>query len=136
MEEMQFMFRGASSFNSDISSWNVSSVTDINRMLSGATTSFNQNLCAWGSRLKGTSVSSVFYKTDCPSTSDPDLDLTPPGPFCYACGDFNCSSTDIVSTKQLALHCLKSDLTRCDLNITVTYFAGTILLQVGVNSVG
>jgi surface protein len=45
--KMERMFNGATSFNSDISSWDIGSVTNLNDMFQGAT-SFNQNLCAWG----------------------------------------------------------------------------------------
>ncbi|MDO6435938.1 BspA family leucine-rich repeat surface protein [Cyclobacterium sp. 1_MG-2023] len=43
---MNGMFSGATSFNSDISAWNVSSVTNMNGMFSGAT-SFNGDISAW-----------------------------------------------------------------------------------------
>ena len=44
--DMSFMFDGASSFNGNISSWNVSAVTNMNRMFSG-TSSFNGNISGW-----------------------------------------------------------------------------------------
>ena len=44
---MERMFNVATSFNSDVSSWDIGSVTNLNDMFQGAT-SFNQNLCAWG----------------------------------------------------------------------------------------
>ena len=47
------MFDGATSFNSDLSSWDVSGVTDTTGMFSGAT-SFNSDLSGWD-------VSSVTY---------------------------------------------------------------------------
>ncbi len=43
---MNRMFAGASSFNSDISGWNVSKVTNMQSMFNGAT-SFNQDISNW-----------------------------------------------------------------------------------------
>jgi surface protein len=43
---MESMFDGATTFNIDISAWDVSSVTNMNSMFNGATT-FNQNLSNW-----------------------------------------------------------------------------------------
>ena len=43
---MNFMFRGATSFNGDISSWNVSNVTGMLYML-GFTSSFNSDISNW-----------------------------------------------------------------------------------------
>ena len=51
--DMSNMFKGATSFDGDISSWGVSSVTDTSYMFNGAT-SFNGDLSSWD-------VSSVTY---------------------------------------------------------------------------
>ena len=52
------MFRDATSFNGDISSWDVSQVTDMSSMFNGAT-SFNQNLTGWNTS-KVTDMSLMF----------------------------------------------------------------------------
>ena len=44
--DMSFMFQNATSFNSDISSWDVSNVTNMRSMFNGAT-SFNQDISSW-----------------------------------------------------------------------------------------
>lgn len=44
--DMTALFRGAFSFNQPLNSWNVSSVTDMTRMFQGAT-AFNQNISSW-----------------------------------------------------------------------------------------
>ena len=44
--DMNLMFSAAPSFNQDISLWNVSNVTDMNRMFNAAT-SFDQDISLW-----------------------------------------------------------------------------------------
>ena len=73
---MHGMFEDAISFNRDISKWDVSSVTDMDNMFSGAE-SFSQTLCgdAWVNS-KATkedmfvSSSGSISSTECTSTSD------------------------------------------------------------------
>jgi surface protein len=84
--DMLGMFDSAASFNQDISSWDVSSVIDTERMFLGAS-AFNQNLCDWGHKRTGifTYFEGMFDSTSCPDTNDPDLLASPPGPFCFTC---------------------------------------------------
>lgn len=107
------MFEGAQSFNQPLDSWNVSAVTDMSYMFAEAfafnqplekwsvssvrifdsmfhyATSFNQTLCRWGALMdvNETTTESMFASTGCPSTSDPDLESNPPGPFCVSCSN-------------------------------------------------
>ena len=45
-QTLRFMFRGASSFNGDISDWDVSNVTNTEEMFNYAT-SFNRDISGW-----------------------------------------------------------------------------------------
>jgi hypothetical protein len=70
-----------------LSSWNVSSVTDMMGMFWGAS-SFNQDLCSWGTKLAvGGSVNTqyLFQDSGCQYTSTTSLQEG--GPFCAStCG--------------------------------------------------
>ena len=73
------MFNGASSFNGDLSSWDISNVINMNYMFWGAT-SFNQDLCAWGDKFPYDNADGIFANSGCTNTSTPEEDQK--GPFC------------------------------------------------------
>jgi Mycoplasma protein of unknown function, DUF285 len=69
-------FDGATSFNSDLSQWNVSSLVDASYMFSDAA-SFNYSLCPWGDHLPSTVLLKlIFVGSGCFDTSDPTLNGT------------------------------------------------------------
>jgi surface protein len=86
VESMYFMFTEASSFNNDLSNWDVSKVTNMWRMFYDAT-SFNQNLCSWGDQLLTDASNGQMFNgaRSCPTQVNPNRAATPPGPFCYTC---------------------------------------------------
>ena len=61
---MYFMFRNAASFDQPLNNWNVSAVTDMADMFTGAD-KFVQNLGSWYVTLDGTSID----RTDRPRDS-------------------------------------------------------------------
>ena len=79
-------FHGASNFAADISTWDVSKVTDFTSMLQSAP-AFSSSLCAWGAKITkpGVSVTAAFDGSGCPEQGDPDLSANPKGPFCFVC---------------------------------------------------
>jgi Mycoplasma protein of unknown function, DUF285 len=77
-----FQFAGASSFNQNLSQWNVSSLLDATSMFVQAE-SFNQNLCTWRDVLPPTVlVDDMFTNSSCTVVSDPVVNGTS---FCTPC---------------------------------------------------
>jgi surface protein len=77
------MFGGATSFNSDISNWNIAQVTDMTQMFKTATR-FNQNLCPWGSKLPSNfdyarHTTDMFFDSGCANKNKPTDSA---GPWC------------------------------------------------------
>jgi surface protein len=58
--DMRSMFLGARAFNQDLSNWNTSSVTDMNRMFRYAS-AFDQNIC-WSLK-QGADTTDMFLKS-------------------------------------------------------------------------
>lgn len=85
--EMQGIFQGATSFNQDVSSWSVESVVTLVDAFNGAA-AFNQDLCAWDVKLDAASVvaDNAFVGTACPDPGTPLMNGIPPGPYCHVCG--------------------------------------------------
>ncbi|MCP3659123.1 MAG: BspA family leucine-rich repeat surface protein [Bacteroidetes bacterium] len=97
---MQSMFYAAFAFNQSLRDWDVSNVDDMRTMFIGYTgplgnTSFNQDLCLWGLRIKnGTRLEDIFSLSSCTNKSDPILSANPPGPFCENCPLINFPTMD------------------------------------------
>eukprot|EP00978_Attheya_sp_CCMP212_P029108 scaffold102394_cov35-Attheya_sp.AAC.1 len=88
---MRVVFWAASTFNQDLSAWDVSSITTMQNMFNSAS-AFNQDLCAWASkRPQLASVDGIFSSSSCINSSTPVLNSGTPGvphdgPFCSTCG--------------------------------------------------
>ena len=84
---MDAMFLGADKFNGDISGWDVSNVKNLAEFATRAET-FAVDLCPWGLKLpKDVHFGDFppFRDTACPNEIPPNMDRTPPGPFCHDC---------------------------------------------------
>ena len=72
-------FFGASSYNRDLSNWNVVNVQDFEIMFTDAS-SFNQDLCEWSTIFNYTKTEDMFLGSDCTFQESPvEVDG---GPFC------------------------------------------------------
>ena len=76
---MNGMFLGAASFNDNLSNWDVSSVNDMTSMFEEAA-DFNQDLCNWGDKFPYDSASNIFDESGCTTTAEPLPSAR--GPFC------------------------------------------------------
>ena len=76
-----------SSFNQDISDWDISQSDGFQAMFYQS--QFNQDLCKWGATLtlveNAAPVSEMFQGAACPEKGDPVFGSFPYGPFCYHC---------------------------------------------------
>ena len=99
---MTSMFEYASSFNGNISTWNVSQVTDMNGMFAGAT-SFNQDIFSWDVS-KVTNMAGMFsfsYFNGNISSWDVSSVRNMAGMFYYSSFNGNISSWDVSSVTDM-----------------------------------
>ena len=76
---------GASSFDVDVSGWDIAKVTAFDGAFNSCT-AFNYNLCSFGNTIDITAtVTGMFGTSGCDETIDPDFGASPIGPFCRAC---------------------------------------------------
>ena len=61
---------GATSFNIDLSAWNISGESSMEFMFQNAT-SFNQNLCSWKERFPYDDAVDIFEGSACTNTTTP-----------------------------------------------------------------
>ena len=93
VQDMNRMFQYATSFNGDLSLWDVSQVQDMSWMFYGAW-SFNQDLCAWADKnFPYAKASTIFAWSGCTYQSPPQIEQG--GPFCAS----TCTFTFTPSSK-------------------------------------
>lgn len=98
VEDLFGTFWYASSFNEDISQWDVSSATQLIYVANSASGFGGHDLCYWGSKLDlslaGISNTfGAFTDSGCSDTGHPDLSASPRGPFCQTCSPPTASPT-------------------------------------------
>ena len=85
--DMSELFKDLSTFNEDISGWEVGQVTNMSFMFYG-TSSFNQNLCAWKDQFPYNNATVIFLDSSCTFQGNPQIEKQ--GPFCA----FDCTDSD------------------------------------------
>jgi surface protein len=88
--DMSGMFLDATSYNQPMAEWNISTVTDFTSMLQGASL-YNQSLCVWMDLMYvNAEVTDLFSGTSCPSEESPTLATWPVMSLCTLdCGVSN-----------------------------------------------
>ena len=76
---MMHWFYGASAFNGDVSTWDVTSVMDTRSMFNGAS-AFKQDLCAWSDEFPYNIASWIFSASGCTFQDPPNEEQGKP--FC------------------------------------------------------
>ena len=98
------MFMYAEAFNSDITTWDINSVTDVSQMFYGAT-NFNQQLCEWGfgyPQFPYSSAKDMFTDSGCEIQDSPGFGFaTGIGPFCQSDCIPTASPTSMPSVSKL-----------------------------------
>jgi surface protein len=81
---LQIMLSCSQHFNQDISSWDVSRVTNFQNTFAGAT-AFNQNMCPWNVHMSVSAAVTTMFSgaSSCASTATPGM--TPFTPLCQFC---------------------------------------------------
>ena len=90
IDKFEEMFVDATSFNSPIGNWDISSAETMAGMFNGAS-SFNQNLCNWRDSFPYGSETSedIFANSGCTFQDEPQRSNSNGGPFCA----YDCSPT-------------------------------------------